>query len=442
MSNRIKHVKVKFGDEEERVAPFTRNSQGVFPNWIVSNSFDIKEADKPYLLTVELVPNDTKTYEGVTYSLKIQSTGNKIPMPLIFAVGKKNYRDGSHIKLNDESAIVLVQSDGIDFMENVHIAIKGEDDEKCQITRHQNAQGSTYYDARREISLMEAGQAVEKVVIIRVEPKEKEKYLTTTCTYTIKGTKIEPNNAKFLFDRGKAQVDVKADFFANATGKYFDDYGVRSASIKAYTESKKASVRYSVVNRNGEAIDFPDGNTPAEKYRTMHNKAGEHVMKGFAVFKDKPTLLKLWVVAEDGSTDDTYGVYGVEFNPISIRWDYEKKDESSATFLDFKNAEYSEIVLKKAEIKDEDKHIYIAVQTWDDGPEGFKIKNTAGQGTFKKLEKTKEERKALKQSYMLKFDVSSLKDGTKNELTFKCNMWDETLTKDCFTYVVNVRAED
>ena len=70
-------------------------------------------------------------------------------------------------------------------MESVSIAIQGENDVDCPITKQTNKTGGIFYDARRQIKLVDG--SLEKTIVIKVEPKEKEKYITTTCTYKISG---------------------------------------------------------------------------------------------------------------------------------------------------------------------------------------------------------------------------------------------------------------
>lgn len=182
LANRIKELVFRFGDGEERRIPFKKNPLGIFNNWIASTSFELEKKGETCLFTLELVPQDKEKYEGFVYSLKLKTNGKKIPMPLVFAVDKKARKDGSHITIDGKEATVLVQSEK-DIMKKVSIAIKGVDDVDCPITEQTNKEGVIFYDARRKIKLEDG--TIEKIVIIKVEPKETEKYVTTTCTYKI-----------------------------------------------------------------------------------------------------------------------------------------------------------------------------------------------------------------------------------------------------------------
>lgn len=183
LTNRIKELVFCFGEKDEKRMTFKKNPEGIFPNWIASASYPLDRTGKAQLFTLEMIPQDKEKYEGFTYSLKIKTNGKKISMPLVFAVNNKAKKDGSYIKLDAKKATIIVQSEK-DLMESVSIAIQEEDDDvDCPITKQTNKEGGIFYDARRVIEL----EAIEKTINIKVVPKEKEKYITTTCTYKISG---------------------------------------------------------------------------------------------------------------------------------------------------------------------------------------------------------------------------------------------------------------
>ena len=444
VANMVKHVRFTFEGEAPREVEFQKVQAGFFDSWQASSSFSMSEAKKPYSLKVELIPNDDSLYEPLAYTLKMQSSGVAVDMPLAFGVDMKLQKDGAEIKVNGETALVLVQAKS-DIMKSVTITVKDVDSAPvvCDIDALKDGENVPFWQATRDVNLLDGEQTPERTVIIKVEPKEPKKYLPATRTYKITGTKIAKNNAKFVVEKNRPKLYVQVEYKEGAEGEYIDDYGTTSIKFTGvYTESAKATVRYAVVSPSGDMIDFPTGTTPTEKYKVMTNNNGVHTTESINLFTDKPTRLKAWVVAEDGSTDDINGLYTIHLNPISLRWSYEAKDNSTAKFEDFENIAYDVIEIKKSEIKDSDKHIYVAINVWDDDNGGFKVKDTEGQGSFEKLEQTADEKDGLKQSYMLKFNVAKLKDGSENELTFKCNMWDKELKKDCFTYVVKVKAKD
>ena len=445
VANMIKHVRFTFEGEAPREVTFQKVQAGFFDSWQANTSFIMAEAKKPYSLKVELIPNDDALYEPLVYTLKMQSSGVAIDMPLAFGVDMKLQKDGAVLKLNAENALVLVQAKS-DIMKSVTITIKDVDSSPvdCEVKPLQDAKGVPFWQASRDVNLLDGDATPERTIIIKVEPNDPKKYLPATRTYKITGTKIAKNNAKFVIEKRQPKVYAKVEYKAGAEGQYLDDYGVTSIKFTGvYTESAKATVRYAVISPTGDMIDFPTGTTPTEKYKVMSNNKGVHTTDAITLFTDKPTKLKVWVVAEDGNTtDDTNGLYIINLNPISLKWSYQAKDKANAKFEDFENDAYDEIEIKKSQIQDTDKHIYIAVRVWDDDKGGFKVKDTEGQGAFEKLTQTDDEKDNLKQTYMLKFDVSKLKDGQENELAFKCNMWDKDLTKDCFTYIVKIKAKN
>lgn len=443
MNDRVEHVIFTFANESPKNISFEAKTAGWFETYEAESTFTLTENKKPYLLKIEVVPKDKEMYEALVYSLNLQSSGKAVPMPLIFGVDNKIQPDGKALEINAETAEVLVQSKK-DVMKTVKIAIKDVDNVDCEVQELQNQQGDTFYDARRIVSLLEGENAVERTIIITVTPKDETKYLPATCTYRLTGKKIEANNAKFVFERNQPKVGAEIEFKDGVSGKYLDDYGVSYISFTCYTESSRATVRYTVLGLNNTSIDFPEttGQT-AEKYKVMtRGENGKHTSEKIKLFANKPTTLKLYVVAEDGNTVDTEkGEYYLATNPIKLRWSYTQK-EATAKFEDFETEGYGEVTLKKSSIQGN--HAYFAIEAWDDGDGGFKVgSNVAeGQDAFQKLPQTEKEKKALKQSYYTKLDVSKLISGEVQELPFKCNMLSKEGDKDCFTYTVKVKIED
>lgn len=444
MNDRIKHIIFTFANESPITETFETVSSGWFDTWEAKKAFTIPESKKPYLLKIEVVPKDQETYESLIYSLNLKSSGKAIPMPLVFGVDNAVQPDGKVLKVNAETVVVLVQSQ-VDAMGSVKIAIKDVDNINCEIQTLQNQQGNTFYDARRTVPLLDGDNAVERTIIITVTPKDEAKYQVATCTYKITGKKMEKDNAKFVFNGKKPKIGAEVKFKDGINGTYLDDYGASHFSFTCYTESPRATVRYAVLGINNTPIDFPEteGQT-AEKYKVMSkNGEGKHESGKIKVFDDKPTTLKLWVVAEDGSTvDNEKGVYYLAANPADLRWSYDKK-EATAKFEDFESLGYAEITLKKGSIKS-DNLVHFAFKVWDDASGGFKVGPAIadGQTALQKLPQTDEEKEGLKQSYFTDLDVSKLISGEVQELQLKCNMLSKEGNKDCFTYIVKVKIED
>lgn len=443
MDERVKHIVFTFANEAAKTLPFEKKSGGWLDTFEAESSFTLAENKKPYLLKIEVVPKDKDAFESLVYSLNIQASGKAIPMPLIFGVNDAVQPNGKALEINAESAEVLVQS-RVDVMKTVKIAIKDVDDVECEVETLKNKQGQTFYDARRTVSLLDgSNNAVERTIIITVTPKDEAKYEAATCTYKLTGKKMETNNAKFAFQGDKVKVGAGVDYKDGVNGVYLDDYGAEYVNFTCYTESPRATVRYAVLGLNQALIDFPDptGQT-AEKYKVMtRGQEGKNETGKIKLFGDKPTTLKLWVVAEDGSTTDAEkGTYYLAANPIGLRWTYdESKATATAKFEDFENEGYAEITLSKASIVGN--YVYFAVNVWDDNDGGFKVgPNVAtGQDAFQKLPQTEKEKKNYKQSYYTKLDVSKLVSGDESELELKCNMLSAKDDTDCFTYTVKVK---
>lgn len=444
MNDRVEHIVFTFANESPKNVPFETKSGGILDTYEAESSFILAENKKPYLLKIEVVPKDKQMYESLVYSLNMQASGKAIPMPLVFGVNNAGQPDGKELKIDGETAVVLVQSRK-DVMKTVKIAIKDLDDVECEVKAWPSQHGGNYYDARRTVSLLDGNNVVERTIIITVKPKDETKYLPATCTYKLTGKRIESNNAKFIFNGKQPRVVASVDFKDGVSGKYLDDYGVSYVSFTCYTESPRATVRYSVLGVDKKAIDFPEteGQT-AEKYKVMtREENGKHKSGKIKLFTDKPTTLKLWVVAEDGNTtDDQKGVYYVPTNPIDLRWGYAQK-EVTAKFEDFENEGYGEVILKKSSIQS-DNIVHFAIRAWDDNKGGFKVGSAIaeGQTAFQKLNQTPSEKKGFKQSYFTSLNVSKLVSGEVQELTLKCNMLSKEEEKDCFTYIVKVKIED
>lgn len=439
----LKHVRMTFGDGTPQEIAFVETQSQFGTAWKAENTFSMQEAGKPYLLKVELIPNDAELYEPLVYTVNMKASGKAVDMPITFGVDWNPKKDGSNIKVNAESAKILVQDD-IGIMESVTIEVKDVDSAPvpCEVKEYKNKNDKSFWLAMRDINLLEGNETPERTVIITVTPKNATKYNKATCTYRITGKKLAKDNAKFAFEGQYPKISINANFKAGTESKYYNDYGATDITFtQVYTESARASVRYAFINEEGEMIDFPEGVTPSEKYKVLEKKDGVHNSEKIKLFDDKPTIIKLWVVAEDGTTTDAKNGQEIfRFNPILLRWSYTAKDASTAKFKDFENEAYGSIEFEKSKITDPAGKVYIAVKVWDDETGGFKIKDTDGQGNFEKINKVAEDR--MMQPYMLKFDASKLKDGSETELTFKCNLWKSDMSVDCFTYVVKLTAKD
>jgi len=387
---------------------------------IAKHHFILPNSNEEHNVKVEIIPKDTETYRSLIFSFKLKSDGSLVKMPLLVGFNGIPQKDGARETVSQEIVNLLVQTD-YDIIKEVKIGEAGKDEVSCEILELQGNKG-VFYQARRTVSLLEKDETPEKTIIVKVFPKDESVYLGETYTFYLTGTKIEKNNASFIYEKGKAKISTNVKFKAGCASKHPDDYGAMAVSFTTYTVSTRAKVFYLFSDVDGKPLPNVQG------VELTNNGDGSHTSNEITLFEDKPTYIVLFVVAEDGNTTDKEkGTWQGMFNPVFLRWDYEKRD----AFADYKNEGYDEIIVDKTKVQN--KKLFVSFMMWKESY-GFSVDSSSlpsYQGVFKKQNATK-----TMQSYMTEINIEELINGSKQSLDIKLPIKKDSI--ECLTYKVKI----
>ena len=401
------------GVQEAETAPETL---GVF--YGVRHVFNLtQQKPKEYEIEIELIPQDKTKYSSLIYSLKLQNSGLKEALPVYFGYNNKFVEEtGLETTLTTEVAEVFVQF-YTELVQSVTI-----DGKNCNISKIEYKPNKFVYKATSYV-LLPTDSA--KDVKIAVTPMNTDDYRITECTYKLKGTKIDQNNAEFEYLGNKPKVMSDIEWVDGKEHKYADDYGAKTCILTAYTVSPRAKVYYKVFNykiEDGVQTDEEIDLIP-QTMLTVDYSGAKHTSNKITLFNDKPTMVKIWVVAEDGSTDETKGMKIITYNPVELRWDYETKNIG----LDFAYPAYDEVKVDKSKVKND--KIHLAFKAWNE-TFGYKVKDAK----FVKLDKDDYE-----QWYGIEVDVSAL--NSSSPITIEFPIYQDKGTLLCFTYKVKIEEK-
>ena len=440
---KIKNVKCKIATETEEVVKFKEVTTG---NWEAKFSFSLPDKENAHLATMKIIPKNENEYEEFTYSLNIKSTGHLNLMPLVYGINKKTVKSGDKEKVEDEKAIIRVQA-RMEIMQKVVIGEEGKDEAECSVVAMKDNNNQPYWEALREVPLVEGNNTPEKKIVIRVTPIDADLFAPATCNLSITGTKKAPDSAAFKKNKyGEAEIGGEVvEMLEGCDARYYTDYGVKVVRLNAKTVSPEASVKYSVVGLDGNPIGFvgADGKPDsAVLEKTMTNSSGEHVSEDIRLFEDKPTRVLLWVVSKNGQTDTKNGLVLKILNYMELGWAYTKpnKANSELELEDYESKAWDVVKINKDSIpadgkihflfKTLEKYIYPIVT--DDVAEG--------QTPF---EEAKDLSPTFQYCYITTLDVSSLKTEPTKELLVQCRIKNsESVPNDsCFVYKLKVKLE-
>ena len=401
------------GVQEDETAPETL---GVF--YGVRHVFNLtQQKPKEYEIEIELIPQDKTKYSSLIYSLKLQNSGLKEALPVYFGYNNKFVEEtGLETTLTTEVAEVFVQF-YTELVQSVTI-----DGKNCTIKKIEYKPNEFVYKAMSDVVLPTDSAKDVKIV---VTPMNTDDYRITECTYKLKGTKIDQNNAEFEYLGNKPKVMSDIEWVDGKEHKYADDYGAKTCILTAYTVSPRAKVYYKVFNykiEDGVQTDEEIELTP-QTILTADYSGAKHTSNKITLFNDKPTMVKIWVVAEDGSTDETKGMKIITYNPVELRWDYETKNIG----LDFAYPAYDEVKVDKSKVKNG--KIHLAFKAWNE-TFGYKVKDAK----FVKLDKDDYE-----QWYGIEVDVSAL--NSSSPITIEFPIYQDKGTLLCFTYKVKIEEK-
>ena len=440
---KIKNVKCKIATEAEEVVKFKEVTTG---NWEAKFSFSLPDKENAHLATMKIIPKDENEYEQLTYSLMIKSTGHLNLMPLVYGINKKTVKSGDKEKVEDEKAIIRVQA-RMDIMKKVVIGEEGKDEVECSVVAMKDNNNQPYWEAMREVPLVEGNNTPEKKIVIRVTPIDADLFAPATCNLSITGTKKAPDSAAFKKDKhGEFEINGEVvEMLEGCDARGYRDYGVKVVRLNAKTVSSEATVKYSIIGLDGASIGFigADGKPdPAVLEKTMTNTDGEHVSEDIRLFEDKPTRVKLWVISKDGQTDDQNGLYTQFLNYMEVGWAYTKpnKANSELELEDYEYKAYDVVKINKDSIPADGK-IHFLFKTWEKYIYYIVPDDVAeGQTPF---EEAKDLSPSFQYCYTTALDVSSLKTEPTKELLVQCRIKNsESVPNDsCFVYKLKVKLE-
>ena len=440
---KIKNVKCKIATEAEEVVKFKEVTTG---NWEAKFSFSLLDKENAHLATMKVIPKDENEYEQLTYSLMIKSTGHLNLMPLVYGINKKTVKSGDKEKVEDEKAIIRVQA-RMDIMKKVVIGEERKDEVECSVVAMKDNNNQPYWEAMREVPLVEGNNTPEKKIVIRVTPIDADLFAPATCNLSITGTKKAPDSAAFKKDKhGEFEINGEVvEMLEGCDARGYRDYGVKVVRLNAKTVSSEATVKYSIIGLDGASIGFigADGKPdPAVLEKTMTNTDGEHVSEDIRLFEDKPTRVKLWVISKDGQTDDQNGLYTQFLNYMEVGWAYTKpnKANSELELEDYEYKAYDVVKINKDSIPADGK-IHFLFKTWEKYIYYIVPDDVAeGQTPF---EEAKDLSPSFQYCYTTALDVSSLKTEPTKELLVQCRIKNsESVPNDsCFVYKLKVKLE-
>ena len=391
-----------------------------------SASYDFVFSDNTARVAkVVVYPKDDATYSPLVYSFTLKPSGNKLPPQLNFMLNNKGRSSGYTATLDAEVVTLAVQALN-DDMGDVNIGIKG-DLKWCPVKKLIDNSGNPYYEARKVVSLP---LDREKEIVIEVKPKNTNKYGNATCTYKLKGTKVARKNAEFAKNH-KNEPDIVSliDWKDGKTGYYADDYGAEKLVIVARTKSPRAQVKL-------EFLDIENNSISGTKKSLTYNKSEDtHTSEKLTLYPNKPTRLKVWVIAEDNFTEDSVnGVWTYDYNPIKLAWGYQDKEKVA----DYASFAYDEILIEKTQIQSNNK-IYILFGMYDEENYHYTVDNNAlptGQDFLFKFAKSD----GL-QYYKSSIDVTELikDDATIDHMEAICKVKKDDVLR--FTYKVNIKIK-
>ena len=393
-------------------------------------TFEINDLQE-HLIKLTVYPQDKATYSPLIYSFKLQSTGKKVPLsPITARVGGVIQKSGYKATIKAESVTISVEAES-NIIAEVTIGEKEKNEEVCQVEEKTLITGKKIWEAKRDVSLLDNdGNAIEKVFRVIVKPIDTEGYREATYEYIIKGTKVPKDNAEFVFTPKKVPDIRNVIEWKSQTleSKLADDYGVTAVKLVAYTVSSKAKVKYQIIDLNDQPIEgFPENE--------MANNKGTHTSEKITMFENKPTKIKVWVIAEDGhTTDNKKGLWLFTYNPVPLTWGYEDHEKGAK----YTTKAYDTIEIDKTKIG-ADKKIYLVFAPWNE-KSGYTILNE-GLPSFQtdciKLEALGK----WQQYYKTSIDVSSLisEPPTQSELEAIFKLQKKGI--ECINYKIKIKVK-
>ena len=386
----------------------------------VEHTFNFTDTNK-YLIKIEILPIQEDKYSPLVYSFLLSDSGLLPEIPCKAGFAGKIAKSGISKELDAEWTEFFVQAND-DVMQSVTI-----DGKEAPIKEAIDTGGSKFYHAKKTYELPFDN---EKTFVIKVSPKDVSMYRETEFTYTLKGKKVADNNAEFV-NKGssnnfKPKVSNHIEWKTGITpSEYINDYCSIATTLTAYTVSSRSKVRYKRIN----VVDNSD--IAGEQEFEMTNSHGMHVAR-IEFFPFKPTRIKVWVVAPDGSTtNNNKGEYYYTYNPTPMRFDYATHPAGGS--FPKENMRYDTIEIEASKVVDN--KLVVVFFPWNE-KDGYTVDSSAlpsYQQAFIKLDATK-----TRQCWQTIVNVKDVIDNN-SMLEIQCPIKKNGI--DCFTYKVIIKKK-
>jgi len=417
----LKEVKFKIDSEAEIV----KQAEGDY-SVRAEHTFENLAKDSEHTITVTAIPT-SQDYKETEYKVKLKIMSElEVPRDYEFSVDGTERPHGYKATLERDFAMLEFRVYG-DLVEEVKMGKEGALN-KIDLVPFPTTSGRKIYIAKCEIDLRTDEEHDNWVM--EVTPKEKDKYPVVKWKYILNGkVKTDENNASFVLG-GNNRPSVKPTVIRragiNSTG--IEDYGAIKVNFEAYTMAKESSVKAIRIHT------LKDTDMHGEAFKLFDRVSGSRKVTGsMDAYDDKPTKIKLWVIAKDGSTQDEIGgMYKLNINPVPLWWSYRNIKNT-----DKAKPDYAEIKISKTKVKKDGK-IYVFFAPFKEWY-GFKVSRdvvSEGQTELEKLEQSF----GVQDVFRTSLDVKNMKVGETKEV------WCKLVHKDSgiegLTYKVKVVMEN
>lgn len=367
--------------------------------YIASTILSLPDKTNEHLIKIEFVPKNLNEYSSLIYTFKLKSNGNAEELPLVCGVDGKPTNNGESVTVKGEAATILVQAKA-DILSKVEIGIEGSE-EDARIIHLSDV--NTWNAQKMVLVIGSDGVVEEKTVVIKATAKDSEAYKNAVYKYKIKGTKVASNNTEFVTNAKGPLLFSDVKYASGLESDEIYAYGTVSVSLEAHTVSPRAKVKWQIVDLN----EKPFENSTVQTMTQDSKGLPIHEAKNIQLFTDKPTMIKAWVEAEDGTvgTGDK-GICRRSYNPIGLKWSYDKHNKGA----EFDKWAYNLIELERDQIQNN--KIYLAFAVWKE-EFGYKVTNEGKQSwqsdfVYTPIDIFKEQ----KQWYKTEINVESLTVAT------------------------------
>lgn len=305
---------------------------------------------------IEVFPEDTTKYSNLVLQFKIKNSGNKPTIPNVRCYVDRGLPKASGYRV-DEPIDGELSELSINAYEDVlgKVEIGPEDGlMNCEIYKSHNTQlGRDIYATEHNVLLPTDG--TYKKYIIRLHPNEanKDKYRVTDFECYLTGKKVKEDNAEFLYISGRPYIyHEKAKSWKNEAAGTVREYGLKTVELNATTFSPRAKVKYRMIDYKGNTLKMK-GDQTLEIKEMQTDNLGRH-WADISFYDEKPTKVEIFVVAENGETDDNFGKWTRTYNYIPVLYG----DKEPERVSDLTTYAYDEIKVDKSKLKNN--KLYVA----------------------------------------------------------------------------------